>query len=161
VNTQTSVDFISQSPDQTFLVGEHLGTLCQGGEVIWLSGALGCGKTALAQGIARGLGIQGSVTSPTFTVLKEYQGRLALFHFDFYRFEGQERAAAVEFADYRRDDAVCAVEWAEHAADFLPDEYLLVKIGVVSPTKRALQFQPRGARYERLMQRFQTLAFRP
>jgi tRNA threonylcarbamoyladenosine biosynthesis protein TsaE len=158
--TKSAVDFISQSPEQTHLVGEHLGSVCQGGEVVCLSGALGCGKTALAQGIGRGLGVTASVTSPTFTVLKEYTGRLNLYHFDFYRFEQQIRAADVEFGEYLRDDAVCVVEWAEHAVEFLPDAHLLVRMRMVSPSKRAIQFVPQGLRYEELVQRFHSLAFR-
>src|SRR5437879_119765 len=124
--TKPVLDFISQSPEQTFLTGEHLGSVCEGGEVLWLIGALGSGKTVLAQGLAKGLGIVTPVTSPTFTVLKEYRGRFNFFHFDFYRFEGQARDADWEFADYLRNDSVCAIEWAEHAINFMPPEHLQV-----------------------------------
>jgi tRNA threonylcarbamoyladenosine biosynthesis protein TsaE len=158
--TKAILDFISQSPEQTLLAGEHLGTVCEGGEVIWLSGPLGSGKTVLARGIARGLGIEGAVTSPTFTILKEYRGRLALHHFDFYRLEGQERDAEAEFAEYRRRDAVCVVEWAEHAPGFIPDEHLRISLRFVSQSKRAVQMVPQGADYEALIRRFQALAFR-
>ena len=158
--TRSFVDFISQSPEQTHLAGEHLGAVCRGGEVVCLSGALGCGKTALAQGIGRGLGVTSPVTSPTFTVLREHSGRLSLYHFDFYRFEQQIRAADVEFDEYLREDAVCVIEWAEHAVELLPEQHLLVRMRLVSPSKRAIQFVPRGTRYEALVQRFQTLAFR-
>jgi tRNA threonylcarbamoyladenosine biosynthesis protein TsaE len=160
MHTKPVVDFISQSPEQTHLTGEHLGTACRGGEVLCLSGALGCGKTALAQGIGRGLRVTAPVTSPTFTVLKEYAGRLNLFHFDFYRFEEQSRAADVEFDEYLRDDAVCVIEWAEHALEFLPENHLLVRMVIVSPSKRAIQFIPQGPQYDNLVQRFQALAFR-
>jgi tRNA threonylcarbamoyladenosine biosynthesis protein TsaE len=160
MQTKPLVDFISQSPEQTALAGEHLGAVCEGGEVILLAGALGAGKTVLAQGIARGLGVRNQVTSPTFTILKEYQGRLALYHFDFYRLENQIRDAEVEFAEYRRPDAVCVVEWAEHAPSFLPEEHLRVTLRFVSATKRALQLIPQGARHESLVRRFQALAFR-
>ena len=160
MHTKPVVDFISQSPEQTHLAGEHLGAACRGGEVLCLSGTLGCGKTALAQGIGRGLGVTAQVTSPTFTVLKEYTGRLELFHFDFYRFEQQIRAADIEFEEYLRDDAVCVIEWAEYARDFLPENLLLVRMLMVSQSKRAIQFMPQGSRYDDLVQRFQTLAFR-
>ncbi len=160
MHTKAVVDFISQSPEQTHLAGEHLGAVCRGGEVLCLSGVLGSGKTALAQGIARGLGVVTPVTSPTFTVLKEYSGRLRLFHFDFYRFEGQSRAADVEFDEYLRRDAVCVVEWSEYAQEFLPEEHLLVRMLMVSQSKRAIQFIPQGSAYDDLVQRFQALAFR-
>jgi tRNA threonylcarbamoyladenosine biosynthesis protein TsaE len=159
--TKSVIDFISQSPEQTHLAGEHLGAMCRGGEVLCLSGALGCGKTAMAQGIGRGLGVTAPVTSPTYTVLKEYSGRLNLYHFDFYRFEQQIRDADIEFAEYLRDDAVCVIEWAEHAVELLPETHLLVRMRMVSPSKRALQFVPQGSCYEELVQRFQSLAFRP
>lgn len=155
------LDFISHSPEQTALTGRLLGGVCEGGEVIWLDGPLGAGKTVLTQGIARGLSVEVPVTSPTFTVLKEYQGRLALNHFDFYRLNGSDRAADVEFAEYQDRDAVCVVEWAEHAPGFLPPDYLQVQLRFVSPTKRAVVFLPRGPRYEALIRRFQTIAFRP
>jgi tRNA threonylcarbamoyladenosine biosynthesis protein TsaE len=158
--TKAILDFISQSQEQTLLAGEHLGTVCEGGEVIWLSGPLGSGKTVVAQGIARGLGVAATVTSPTFTILKEYRGRLALHHFDFYRLEGQERDAEAEFAEYRRPDAVCVVEWAEHAPAFIPDEHLRISLRFVSQSKRAVQMVPRGEYYEALVRRFQALAFR-
>lgn len=160
MQTKPLLDFISQSPEQTALAGEHLGAVCEGGEVLLLSGALGAGKTVLAQGIARGLGVRVTVTSPTFTVLKEYQGRLALNHFDFYRLENQIRDAEEEFAEYRRPDAVCVVEWAEHAPSFMPAEHLRIALRFVSASKRSVQLIPRGARYEALVRRFQALAFR-
>jgi tRNA threonylcarbamoyladenosine biosynthesis protein TsaE len=154
------LDFVSHSPEQTARIGEVLGSVCEGGEVFWLEGPMGAGKTVLTQGIARGLGIADSVTSPTFTLLKEYQGRLALHHFDFYRLEGMERQPAWEFADYQTSDAVCVVEWAEHALEFLPDEYLRLQLRYISPTKRAAVFMPHGARYEALIRQFQAIAFR-
>ena len=135
MHTKAVVDFISQSPEQTHLVGEHLGAVCRGGEVLCLSGVLGCGKTALAQGIGKGLCVTAAVTSPTFTVLKEYAGRLNMFHFDFYRFEQQIRAADIEFDEYLREDAVCVIEWAEYALELLPEDHLLVRMHMVSQSK--------------------------
>lgn len=160
LQTKTVLDFISQSPEQTLLAGEHLGAACEGGEVLWLSGALGAGKTVLAQGIARGLRISELVTSPTFTVLKEYRGRLDLYHFDFYRLENQARDAVAEFSEYQRAGAVCVVEWAEHAVEFIPDAHLRVAMRPISPSKRAIQITAQGAAYDALIQRFQALAFR-
>ena len=158
--TKPLLDFISQSPEQTLLAGELLGSVCEGGEVFWLEGPLGSGKTALTKGIARGLGVTAPVTSPTFTLLKEYTGRLALYHFDFYRLEGTGTAAEIEFAEYLAPDAVCVVEWAERALEFLPEDHLRIQLRFVSPTKRALVFFPQGPRYEELSRRFHALAFR-
>src|SRR5579859_1515897 len=155
LQTRSVLDFISQSPEQTLLAGEHLGTVCEGDEVVWLSGALGAGKTVLAQGVARGLGITALVTSPTFTVLKEYRGRLNLHHFDFYRLEHQDRDSVAEFIEYQRPDAVCVVEWAEHAVEFIPDSHLRVTMRPISPSKRAIQLAAQGTQCDTLVQRFQ------
>jgi len=160
VNLKSPIDFISQSPVQTALAGEHLGAACQGGEVVWLSGDLGAGKTVLAQGMARGLGVQAEVNSPTFTVLKEYTGRLVFNHFDFYRLDGQARDPWAEFSDYRRPDAVCVVEWGEHGRDFLEDSYLKVSLRLISATKRSIQIIAQGDAYDEVLRRFQALAFR-
>ena len=154
------LDFISHSPEQTFLVGKHLGSVCAGGEVFWLDGPLGSGKTALVQGIAAGLEVPNPVTSPTFTILREYQGRLRLHHFDFYRLETMARDANAEFGEYQAPDAVCAIEWAEHAPEFLPGDYLRLSLRFVSPTKRSVAMVPYGERYEDLVRRFQATAFR-
>jgi len=154
------LDFISHSPEQTHITGELLGGVCQGGEVIWLEGPLGAGKTVLAQGIARGLGVEEAVTSPTFMLLKEYSGRLPFNHFDFYRLEGSERNISLEFAEYQDSRAVCVVEWAEYAPGFLPDQYLHLQLRYVSATKRAVVLLPVGTRYETLLRQFQAVAFR-
>jgi len=154
------LDFISQNPEQTALVGDLLGGLCAGGEIIRLDGVLGAGKTVLAQGIAKGLGIVETVTSPTFTLLKEYRGRLVLNHFDFYRLEGADRSPELEFAEYQGEGAVCVIEWAEHAPAFLPQEHLHVELRPVSPTKRAVVLTGHGERYEDLVRRFRAVAFR-
>jgi tRNA threonylcarbamoyladenosine biosynthesis protein TsaE len=155
-----TLDFISHGPAQTALAGAFLGHACEGGEVIRLDGTLGAGKTVLDKGIARGMGIKAPVTSTTFTFLKEYQGRLALYHFDFYRLENSERNPEIEFAEYLQPDAVCVVEWAEYAPAFLPDAHLHLLVRYVSATKRALQLSPHGPIHEALLRRFQEAAFR-
>ena len=154
------LDFISHSPEQTRITGELLGGVCEGGEVIWLEGPLGAGKTVLAQGMARGLNVAEAITSPTFTLLKEYSGRLSLNHFDFYRLEGSDRNVGLEFAEYLEPHAVCVIEWAEHAPDFLPDQFLHLQLRYVSATKRAIVMLPVGSKYEALLKRFQAVAFR-
>lgn len=154
------LDFISHNVEQTALTGDLLGDLCTGGEVIRLEGVLGAGKTVLAQGIAKGLGVIEAVTSPTFTLLKEYRGRLVLNHFDFYRLEGDARTPELEFEDYQGEGAVCVIEWAEHAPAFLPEEHLHVELRPVSPTKRAVVLIGHGDRYEDLVRRFRAIAFR-
>jgi tRNA threonylcarbamoyladenosine biosynthesis protein TsaE len=122
-----AVSWISHGPEETRCAGEALGRACRGGEVILLEGPLGAGKTVLAQGIAAGLGIVETVTSPTFTLLKEYAGRLPLAHFDFYRVDPQ-RAVDVEFDDYLGAAGVCAVEWASRVPHVVPPAHLLITL---------------------------------
>ena len=112
------MQFITNSPQETELLGERLGkTLC-GGEVIAYLGDLGAGKTAFTRGLARGLGITMRVTSPTYTIVNEYTGgRLPLFHFDMYRLGSSEELFDIGWEDYLLRGGVCAVEWSENVFD--------------------------------------------
>lgn len=110
------------SPEETFDIGVRLGQEAKAGEVITLYADLGCGKTVLAQGIAKGLGIDEYVNSPTFTILQIYEGgRLPFYHFDVYRIEDPEEMQEVGFDDYIFGQGVCMIEWAELIEDILPD----------------------------------------
>lgn len=128
----------TNSPEDTSAVGRRLGEACRGGEVILLEGDLGAGKTTLTQGIAAGLGVTGSVVSPTFIILREYSGRLPLYHFDFYRLEGTGRAVDLEFDEYLAAGGVCVIEWASYAPELIPDGHLLVSLRAVGPEQREL-----------------------
>src|SRR5207237_7709438 len=104
-------------------IGRLLGEACRGGEVLLLEGDLGAGKTTLTQGVAAGLGVAAPVISPTFILLREYEGRLPFYHFDFYRLEGTGRAVDLEFEDYLGAGGVCAIEWRSFARALAPAEY--------------------------------------
>ena len=113
-----SVEFITNTPEETEQVGEQLGKTLKGGEVIAYIGGLGAGKTAFTRGLARGMGISMRVTSPTYTIVNEYEGgRLPLFHFDMYRLESSEDLFDIGWEDYLQRGGVCAVEWSENVAD--------------------------------------------
>ncbi len=103
----------SASASQTHRLGALLGGLLRPGDVVLLEGPLGAGKTALTQGIGAGLGVRETINSPTFTLLKEYTGRLPLHHFDLYRIEDPEELFTLGFEDYFSGDGVCVVEWAD------------------------------------------------
>lgn len=103
----------SHNVAETQRLGALLGALLAPGDVVLLHGDLGAGKTALTQGIAAGLGVPGTVNSPTFTILKEYFGRLPLFHFDLYRIESPDEVTTLGFEDYFDSDGVSVIEWAE------------------------------------------------
>jgi len=107
------LDVPSESVEQTRRLGAILGGLLARGDVVLLHGELGAGKTAFTQGIGRGLGVAATVNSPTFTILKEYAGRLPLYHFDLYRIEDPGELESLGFVDYFAGDGVSVIEWAE------------------------------------------------
>ena len=114
------MQFITKSPEETELLGQKLGAVLRGGEVIAYRGDLGAGKTAFTRGLARGLGISMRVTSPTYTIVNEYTGgRLPLFHFDMYRLGSSEELFDIGWEDYLARGGVCAVEWSENVQDAL------------------------------------------
>jgi len=133
--------------------------LLEAGDVILLEGGLGAGKTVLAQGIAQGLGVEDPVTSPTFTLIHEYAGRLPLYHVDLYRLAGDADAAAIGLEEYIYGDGVTVVEWPDRAGGLLPDDHLTVLLSPIAETKRALRLTPLGQRYTRLVTRFKREVF--
>jgi tRNA threonylcarbamoyladenosine biosynthesis protein TsaE len=106
--------FISRSATETEEFGAQLARRLNAGDVLALCGELGSGKTQLVKGIARGLGSAGAVTSPTFTIVHEYpEGRLPLYHFDFYRLENSDDLRGIDFDEYLGATGVCVIEWAD------------------------------------------------
>jgi tRNA threonylcarbamoyladenosine biosynthesis protein TsaE len=148
-----SLKVTSNSPEQTQLLGNYLGELAQEADVFLLTGELGAGKTCLVQGIARGLDVTEYAFSPSFVILREYHGRLPLYHIDLYRLDNVEEVADLGLEDYLYGDGVCVVEWAEKGFQVLPEGNLLIDIRYIlgSPTGRSLCLKPRGARYAELM----------
>jgi tRNA threonylcarbamoyladenosine biosynthesis protein TsaE len=148
-----SLKVTSNSPEQTQLLGNYLGELAQEADVFLLTGELGAGKTCLVQGIARGLDVTEYAFSPSFVILREYHGRLPLYHIDLYRLDNVEEVADLGLEDYLYGDGVCVVEWAEKGFQVLPEGNLLIDIRYIlgSPTGRSLCLKPRGARYVDLM----------
>lgn len=121
--------FISESPEETVRLGQTLGELAKPGEVYALTGDLGVGKTALAQGFALGLGIEEPICSPTFTILQEYDaGRIPFYHFDVYRIADPSELDEIGFSEYLYGDGVCLVEWADLIPEELPGETVLITI---------------------------------
>ena len=157
---ERSLDFISHSEAQTRRLGARLGELLQGGDVICLVGELGAGKTCLVQGIGQGLGIEGPITSPSFTLINEYrQARLPFYHIDLYRIGEAKEALSLGLEEYFSGEGVCVVEWADRAPDALPAEHLWIELRHLEETKRSLLMKAVGQRYERLLQEFKRRAF--
>ena len=116
------MEYHTRGERETEVLGERLGKAVQPGAVIAYTGDLGAGKTAFTRGLARGLGYTGRVTSPTFTIVNEYEGgRLPLFHFDLYRLGSADELFDIGWEDYLARGGVCAVEWSERAEDVLED----------------------------------------
>ena len=121
--------YVTNSPAETEALGQRLAERLQPGDVIAYTGDLGAGKTAFTRGLARGLGITERITSPTFTIVNEYQGgRLPLFHFDMYRLGSSEELYEIGWEDYLARGGVCAVEWSEIVADALEEDCIRVDI---------------------------------
>ena len=123
------MDYVSHSEAETEAMGRRLAAVLAPGAVVAYRGDLGMGKTAFTRGLARGLGYEGRVTSPTFTIVNEYEGKgPPLFHFDMYRLEGAEELFDIGWEDYLDRGGVCAVEWSERAEEALPPEKIVVTI---------------------------------
>jgi tRNA threonylcarbamoyladenosine biosynthesis protein TsaE len=148
-----SLTFNSHSPEQTQLLGSYLGKLARKADVLLLTGELGAGKTCLVQGIARGLDAKEYAFSPSFVILRQYHGRLPLYHIDFYRLDSLSEIACLGLEDYFYGDGVCVIEWAEKGQQLLPEDNLFISMKYVtaSPTGRSIHLKAHGQRYNRLV----------
>ena len=133
---------ISRSPEETVRLGTSLGKYLTNGLVVALSGELGSGKTCLTQGIARGLQVPEDlyVTSPSYTLVNEYPGRLRLFHVDLYRIGDVSEVDEIGLDEILGGDDVTVIEWAEKMIDVLPKERLSISISIVDDQTRSLHF---------------------
>jgi len=137
---------IVDSLKQTLALAEAIGKQLQPGMILTLEGDLGAGKTTFTKGLAKGLDIKRNVNSPTFTIVKEYEGRLPLYHMDVYRLENGYEDMGLE--EYFYGDGVCVIEWASMITDILPKERLEIKIYRKSDTQREIELTPMGKSYE-------------
>ena len=121
------MEYLSRSEAETEALGARLAAVLTPGAVVAYRGGLGMGKTAFTRGLAKGLGYEGRVTSPTFTIVNEYEGgRLPLFHFDMYRLEDDDALFDIGWEDYLDRGGVCAVEWSEQVTEALPPDTIRV-----------------------------------
>lgn len=143
---------ITSGPEQTERVGEALGSLLGQGDLVCLYGDLGAGKTHFSYGIALGLEVREQyITSPTFTFINEYHGRVPFYHIDLYRLKDPSELEGIGFDEYIDSDGATVIEWAERAEDELPDECLNVYLSHVTETSREIGFLGEGERYEKLV----------
>ncbi|MFQ5515394.1 MAG: tRNA (adenosine(37)-N6)-threonylcarbamoyltransferase complex ATPase subunit type 1 TsaE [Myxococcota bacterium] len=145
--------------EQTRGVGEQIGRELRGGDVVALSGELGAGKTCFTQGLARGLGVDSRIpiTSPSFTLVGEYPGRLALRHADFYRVESYARLEDAGFEELLAPDGVLVVEWAERFPEALPPDRIELRLEVIGAEERRITLMARGERARERVRRIEKL----
>lgn len=136
----------THSEMETKQLAKRLALLLQPGDVITMEGDLGAGKTTFTKGLAEGLGVTRVVNSPTFTIIKEYEGEMPLYHMDVYRLEDSDED--IGFSEYFNGEGVSVVEWAHFIKEFLPAERLDIKISYQDEYVRLLEFFPIGAHFE-------------
>ena len=144
------LEVCTQNLEQTPALGEKIGRAAQKNMVFLLDGDLGAGKTTLTQGIAKGLDIRRNVTSPTFTILKIYQGRMPLYHIDAYRLEGTVQDLG--FEELMEDEGLTVIEWSEYVSWLIPEEYMKVTISLLEEDSRRFVFEAHGEQYEKLLE---------
>jgi tRNA threonylcarbamoyladenosine biosynthesis protein TsaE len=148
------VSVVTHGETETVALGESLGRLLRPGDFVALFGELGSGKTRFAQGVALGAGVDPKtrVTSPTYTIMNEYQGTFPLYHFDLYRLAGDTDIVELGFEDYFYGQGICLVEWAERLVSELPDEHLKVSFNYEVNDTRRIVFEWNGDRYREILQ---------
>ena len=136
---------ISKSVEETIEAGARLAKRLKRGDVVALVGNLGAGKTVFTKGIAKGLGVKNPryVNSPTFVLIKEYKGRLPLYHFDLYRLTTTNILDAESYEEYFYGDGVTVIEWADKIRTLLPSKYVEVRLAVVGESRRKIEIKKR------------------
>jgi tRNA threonylcarbamoyladenosine biosynthesis protein TsaE len=140
-NRDSLLTLISNDPAETFRMGRIIGEMLGEGAIVALVGELGAGKTSLTQGIARGVGVgeEYQITSPTFTLVNEYPGRLKLVHLDVYRLSGSADLPDLGYEEYIFGKGITVIEWAEKIQDVLPDESLFITLTYLDQTRRRVE----------------------
>jgi len=151
------VKYIAESPRDTMALGMTLAQLLQPGDVVSLEGDLGAGKTQLAKGIGAGLGIAETViTSPSYTLINQYEGKYPLYHFDVYRIEPVD-LEDLGYEEYFFGKGICLVEWGNQIREYLPTEYLQIIIEQTAIQQREFTLIAHGERYQQLLDQLEVV----
>ncbi|MFC7322343.1 tRNA (adenosine(37)-N6)-threonylcarbamoyltransferase complex ATPase subunit type 1 TsaE [Halobacillus campisalis] len=150
----TTITWTTHSEEDTKQFAEKLGGLLQGGDVLTLEGDLGAGKTTFTKGLAKGLGVKRTVNSPTFTIIKEYMGRIPFYHMDVYRLEDSDEDLG--FEEFFNGEGVTVVEWSQFIEDYLPEERLELTIEYVDDTSRKISITARSNHFEQVCKEMST-----
>ena len=143
----------TKSARETIELGKRIGRLLRAGDVVALTGKLGSGKTTLTQGMARGLVVKkrNYVTSPSFTLVKEYKGRLPIYHIDLYRIDNLKEVYDLGYEEYFYGEGITIIEWAEKIRRLLPEEVLIITLETVDENGRRIEFVPKGKHYQKIV----------
>ncbi len=142
---------VTHTVEQTQSIGHMIGEHARPGNTVLLVGDLGSGKTCLTQGIALGLGVTANVVSPSFVLVREYRGRLPLYHVDLYRLDSVAEIADLGLDEYLYVNGLCVVEWADKGCGLLPEDHLLVQLGFLSSRSRSIVLTAHAPDYEHLL----------
>lgn len=140
---------ITKNSDETIDLGYRIGKLLDRGSVLTLKGDLAGGKTTFTKGIGKALDIKEVINSPTFTILKIYDGKMPLYHIDAYRLDGNPYDLGI--SEYE-DEGIMVIEWPECYKDFLPDEYLEISFNYIDDNTREIEFKAHGKKYEKILE---------
>ena len=151
----------SKSPSETIRIGKTIGSSLQAGDVVALMGELGAGKTQFIKGLAQGIGVGKSayVSSPSFTLINEYKGKIPFYHIDLYRLEEEKEAEELGLEEYFYGEGITAIEWADRIPSLLPGELLRVNIHYTGKQTRSIELVAKGKRYLNLLNQIQSSEF--
>lgn len=141
--------FYTKDALQTIELGKKIGELLNPGDVVLLTGDLSAGKTTITKGIGQALGITRVINSPTFTIVKSYNGKCPLYHLDLYRLDGLNNDFDLE--EYIESDGVCVIEWPYQVSEILPNEYITICLKRIDEFKREIEISAVGERYLRIV----------
>lgn len=147
------MEIISDSAQKTLAIGKRFAANLKKGDIVCLFGDLGSGKTVLTKGISSGLGVdKDKVSSPTFVILRQYEGKFMLYHFDLYRLSRPEDILDLGYEEYLFDEGISVIEWADRLGRLLPREFLKIQLLVEGKDKRKLIISAGGLRYKKLLE---------
>jgi len=143
----------TKSTSETVRIGKSIGGLLRPGDVVALVGELGTGKTQFIKGLAEGLGVGKPtyISSPSFTLINEYPGRVPFYHIDLFRLESEREAEELGLEEYFQGEGITAIEWADKIPSLLPEENLWIRIHYTGKNTRSLEIIGKGHRYEKLV----------
>ncbi|MFQ3545507.1 tRNA (adenosine(37)-N6)-threonylcarbamoyltransferase complex ATPase subunit type 1 TsaE [Halobacillus rhizosphaerae] len=142
----TTFELQTTSPEETMEFAERLGRELSPGDVLTLEGDLGAGKTTFTKGLGRGLGVTRTINSPTFTIIKQYKGRMPFYHMDVYRLEDSDEDLG--FEEFFEGEGVTVVEWAHFIEEYLPEQRLAIQIKYVDDEKRTIMLEASSQHFE-------------